>query len=175
MQLDIVIPCFNEEEVLRNTHLRVRNILEEVKSKKLINDFKIIYVNDGSKDGTFDILDEFSQKDPSVKALSFSRNFGHQAALSAGLKFLRGDAVISLDADLQDPPELIENMLLRFHEGFEIVYGVHLVRENDTFFKRTSATLFYKLMQWLGVTIVPHHAEFRLISRQVYRRLFVRH
>ena len=99
MQLDIVIPCFNEEEVLRNTHLRVRNILEEVKSKKLINDFKIIYVDDGSKDGTFDILDEFSQKDLSVKSLSFSRNFEHQAALSAGLKFLRGDAVISLDAD----------------------------------------------------------------------------
>ena len=77
----------------------VRNILEEVKSKKLINDFKIIYVDDGSKDGTFDILDEFSQKDLSVKSLSFSRNFEHQAALSAGLKFLRGDAVISLDAD----------------------------------------------------------------------------
>ena len=99
--------------------------------------------------------------------LSLSRNFGHQAALSAGLKFSKGDAVISLDADLQDPPELIEPMLQRFHEGFEIVYGVRDDREQDTFFKRNSATWFYKLMLWFGVQIIPHHAEYRLISRQV--------
>mgnify|MGYP001024453227 FL=1 len=167
MQLDIVIPCFNEEVVLKEIHLRVKKILEEVKEKKLIDGYNIIYVDDGSNDGTFEILEKYSQKDQSVKALSFSRNFGHQAALSAGLKFSKGDAVISLDADLQDPPELIETMLQRFHEGFEIVYGVRDDREQDTFFKRTSATCFYKLMLWFGVQIIPHHAEYRLISRQV--------
>lgn len=167
MQLDIVIPCFNEEEVLRSTHSRVRSVLEEVKKKKLIDDFNIIYVDDGSTDGTFEILDEFSQEEKFVKALSFSKNFGHQAALSAGLRIAEGDAVISLDADLQDPPELIENMLICYRDGFEIVYGVRNDREEDTFFKRISATGFYKLMQWLGVPIVPHHAEFRLVTRQV--------
>ena len=120
----MLIPCFNEEEVLRSTHSRVRSVLEEVKKKKLIDDFNIIYVDDGSTDGTFEILDEFSQEEKFVKALSFSKNFGHQAALSAGLRIAEGDAVISLDADLQDPPELIENMLICYRDGFEIVYGV---------------------------------------------------
>ena len=167
MQLDIVIPCFNEEEVIKEIHLRVKKILEEIKGKKLIDGYNIIFVDDGSNDGTFRILEKFSQKDQSVKALSLSRNFGHQAALSAGLRFSKGDAVISMDADLQDPPELIETMLERFNEGFEIVYGVRGDREQDTFFKRTSATCFYKLMLWFGVQIIPHHAEFRLVSRQV--------
>jgi len=167
MQIDIVIPCFNEEAVLNEIYLRVKKILEEIKGKKLIDGYNIIFVDDGSNDGTFRILEKFSQKDQSVKALSLSRNFGHQAALSAGLRFSKGDAVISLDADLQDPPELIETMLERFNEGFEIVYGVRGDREQDTFFKRTSATCFYKLMLWFGVQIIPHHAEFRLVSRQV--------
>ena len=167
MQLDIVIPCFNEEEVLRSTHSRVRSILEEVKIKKLIDDFNIIYVDDGSTDGTFELLDEYSQKEKFVKVLSFSKNFGHQAALSAGLRVAEGDAVISLDADLQDPPELIEEMLICYRNGFKIVYGVRNDREEDTFFKRITATGFYKLMQWLGVSIVTHHAEYRLGSRQV--------
>lgn len=167
MQLDIVIPCFNEEAVLNEIHLRLKKHLEELKEKKLIENYNIIFVDDGSNDRTFEIIENFSQKDKSVKALSFSRNFGHQAALSAGLKFSKGDAVISLDADLQDPPELIETMLQRFHEGFEIVYCVRDDREQDSFFKRTSATWFYKLMLWFGVKIIPHHAEYRLISRQV--------
>ena len=167
MQLDIVIPCFNEEAVLMEIHHRVKKILEEVKVKKLIDGYNIIFVDDGSNDKTFEILENFSKKDQSVKALSLSRNFGHQAALSAGLKFSKGDIVVSLDADLQDPPELIEPMLKRFHEGFEIVYGVRDDREQDTFFKRNSATWFYKLMLWFGVQIIPHHAEYRLISRQV--------
>ncbi|MBT3175288.1 MAG: glycosyltransferase family 2 protein, partial [Lentimicrobiaceae bacterium] len=153
--------------MLRSTHSRVRSILEEVKKKKLIDEFNIIYVDDGSSDGTFELLDEYSQEEKFVKVISFSKNFGHQAALSAGLRVAEGDAVISLDADLQDPPELIEEMLICYRDGFEIVYGVRNDREEDTFFKRLSATGFYKLMQWLGVPIVPHHAEFRLVSRQV--------
>ena len=167
MQLDIVIPCFNEEAVLKEIYLRIKKILEEVKVRKLINGYNIIFVDDGSNDRTFEILENFFQKDKSVKVLSLSRNFGHQAALSAGFEFSKADAVISMDADLQDPPELIENMLQRFYEGFEIVYGVRDDREKDTFFKRTSAIFFYKLMLWFGVQIIPHHAEYRLISRQV--------
>ena len=167
MQLDIVIPCFNEEPVLKGIYFRVKNILEEVKVRKLIKDYNIIFVDDGSNDSTFEILEKFFQKDKSVKVLSLSRNFGHQAALSAGFEFSKADAVISMDADLQDPPELIENMLQRFYEGFEIVYGVRDDRAQDTFFKRTSAIFFYKLMLWFGVQIIPHHAEYRLISRQV--------
>ena len=167
MQLDIVIPCFNEEAVLNEIILRVKKILEKVKGRKLIDRYNIIFVDDGSNDGTFEILKKFSLKDQSVKTISLSRNFGHQAALTAGLKFSKGDAVISLDADLQDPPELIETMLQRFNEGFEIVYGVRDDREQDTFFKRTSATFFYKLMLWFGVKIIPHHAEYRLVSRKV--------
>ena len=99
MQLDIVIPCFNEEAVLKEIYLRIKKILEEVKVRKLINGYNIIFVDDGSNDRTFEILEKFSQTDQSVKVLSLSRNFGHQAALSAGLKFSKGDAVISLDAD----------------------------------------------------------------------------
>ncbi len=167
MQLDIVIPCFNEEAVLNEIILRVKKILEELKGRKLIDGYNIIFVDDGSDDGTFEILKKFSQKDKSVKTISLSRNFGHQAALTAGLKFSKGDAVITLDADLQDPPELIDTMLQRFNEGFEIVYGVRDDREQDTFFKRTSATCFYKLMLWFGVKIIPHHAEYRLVSRKV--------
>ena len=167
MQLDIVIPCFNEEAVLKEIYLRIKKILEEVKVRKLINGYNIIFVDDGSNDSTFEILEKFFQKDKSVKVLSLSRNFGHQAALSAGFEFSKADAVISMDADLQDPPELIENMLQRFYEGFEIVYGVRDDRERDTFFKRNSAIFFYKLMLWFGVQIIPHHAEYRLISRQV--------
>ena len=167
MQLDIVIPCFNEEAVLKEIYLRIKKILEEVKVRKLINGYNIIFVDDGSNDSTFEILEKFFQKDKSVKVLSLSRNFGHQAALSAGFEFSKADAVISMDADLQDPPELIENMLQRFYEGFEIVYGVRDDREQDTFFKRNSAIFFYKLMLWFGVQIIPHHAEYRLISRQV--------
>ena len=167
MQLDIVIPCFNEEAVLKEIYLRIKKILEEVKVRKLINGYNIIFIDDGSNDSTFEILEKFFQKDKSVKVLSLSRNFGHQAALSAGFEFSKADAVISMDADLQDPPELIENMLQRFYEGFEIVYGVRDDREQDTFFKRNSAIFFYKLMLWFGVQIIPHHAEYRLISRQV--------
>ena len=167
MQLDIVIPCFNEEAVLKEIYLRIKKILEEVKVRKLINGYNIIFIDDGSNDSTFEILENFFQKDKSVKVLSLSRNFGHQAALSAGFEFSKADAVISMDADLQDPPELIENMLQRFYEGFEIVYGVRDDREQDTFFKRNSAIFFYKLMLWFGVQIIPHHAEYRLISRQV--------
>ena len=167
MQLDIVIPCFNEEEVIRDTHTRVRNVLEEIKDKEILEEFNIIYIDDGSTDLTFEILDELSREEEFVKVISFSKNFGHQAALSAGLRIAEGDAVVTLDADLQDPPELIEKMVNHYHKGFEVVYGIRNDRGGDSFFKRITANAFYKLMQWLGAPIIPNHAEFRLVTRQV--------
>ena len=167
MYLSIVVPCYNEQEVIHITHKKLSNLLNRWKSKKLIDQYEIIYVNDGSNDKTLSYLKEISNKNSSHKILSFSGNFGHQAALSAGLHHAHGNAVVSLDADLQDPPEVIEEMIKKYNEGFEIIYGVRRSRKKDTMFKRLTAQTYYSFMKSMKVNLIYNHADFRLISKPV--------
>jgi glycosyltransferase involved in cell wall biosynthesis len=167
IKLSIVTPVFNEEAVLTTTHGKLVALLEDLSRKSVIADYEIIFVDDGSKDNSLTILRRLAGESPKVKVVSFSRNFGHQPALAAGILHSSGDAVVSLDADLQDPPELIEDMLRKFRDGCDIVYAVRKDRQSDTFFKRAMARLFYRLMQLMGVDLVYDHADYRLISRKV--------
>jgi glycosyltransferase involved in cell wall biosynthesis len=167
MKLSIVIPLFNEEAVISITHTRVSRILAELIKKKSIDDYEIVFVDDGSRDGSLKILRKLAEESPKVKILSFSRNFGHQPGLAAGMLHSTGDAVVSLDADLQDPPELIGEMIEKYREGYDIVYAVRSARQKDTFLKRMTARGFYSLMRMMGVDLVYDCADYRLISRQV--------
>jgi glycosyltransferase involved in cell wall biosynthesis len=167
MKLSVVIPVFNEEGVVAATNARVSNLMEGLFSKGAIDDYEVIYVDDGSRDGTLNIIRNISAGSPRVKYLSFSRNFGHQYALAAGILQAAGEAVVSLDADLQDPPELIEQMLEMYRAGKDIVYAVRKKRQKDTLFKRWTARVFYRGMSFLGVDIIYDHADYRLISNKV--------
>jgi glycosyltransferase involved in cell wall biosynthesis len=167
MLLSIVVPIYNEAEVLALSHGRIMGIADSLVQNGAIDDYEVIYVDDGSTDETISILKRISDLSERFKILSFSRNFGHQPALAAGIIYSSGDAVVSLDADLQDPPELIEEMLKKFCLGNDIVYAVRKSRVMDTAFKRTSARFFYNLMKLLGVDIIYDHADYRLISQRV--------
>jgi len=167
MKLSIVVPVFNEEAVIGAANKRIISFLEDLTWKEIINDYEIIYVDDGSKDNSLSMLRTFSTESQKVKLISFSRNFGHQPALTAGILHSSGDAVVSLDADLQDPPELIEEMLAKYRMGNDIVYAVRRERDGDTFLKRWTARAFYMTMKKMGVDIVYDHADYRLISRKV--------
>ena len=164
MLLSIVIPCYNESEVVIGTNEKITALAGQWVEKGLVDKYEIVYVDDGSADSTLDILTNIASKKPSIKVVSFSGNFGHQAALTAGLKYAAGDVIATLDADLQDPPETIEEMLVKFNEGYEIVYAVRKERQKDTAFKRLTAQCYYKLMKAMGVNLVYDHADFRLIS-----------
>ncbi|KJU83333.1 glycosyltransferase [Candidatus Magnetobacterium bavaricum] len=166
-QLSVIVPCFNEELVIGETNTRVMALLTGFLEKKLITDFEILYVNDGSSDATLEMLRGLASKEKRIKVISLSGNFGHQAALTAGLYNCSGDFAVSLDADLQDPPEVIEAMIERYNSGYDIVYGVRSNRQQDSLFKRFTAQFFYRLMAFMGVDIVYNHADFRLISRAV--------
>jgi glycosyltransferase involved in cell wall biosynthesis len=167
MKLSIVIPCYNEEKVIRETHGRLQRLQAKWVDSGLIEDYEVIYVDDGSEDSTLDILKELTHESKKVKVITFSNNFGHQAALTAGLCHSNGDAVISLDADLQDPPQVMESMIHEFRKGNEVVFGVRRNRDEDTLFKRFTAETFYKLMQIMGVKCIYNHADYRLLSKRV--------
>jgi len=167
MKLSIIIPVFNEEAVINTTHKKITALLDALAWKETIGDYEIIYVDDGSKDNSLSLLRTFSTESQKVKVISFSRNFGHQPALTAGILHSTGDVVVSLDADLQDPPELIEEMLAKYRMGNDIVYAVRRERDGDTFLKRWTARAFYMTMKKMGVDIVYDHADYRLISRKV--------
>jgi len=170
----MVVPCYNEEEVLPKTKEALSRLLESLKTKKLITEKSFIcFVDDGSKDRTWELIEKFSQETPYIKGLKLSRNCGHQNALLAGLFYVEAlsDAAVSLDADLQDDISVIEQMCQKFFQGYEIVYGVRKRRDSDTFFKRTTAEGFYKVMRLMGVEIVENHADFRLMSKRALRWL----
>lgn len=167
--LYLVIPCYNESEVLPETVKRLDEILSGmIRARKIDEKSRVLFVNDGSKDNTWELIKAYSQKNPLVTGLCLSRNRGHQNALLAGLMEAKkhADAVISLDADLQDDVNAIEKMVDAFHEGNDIVYGVRSSREKDTWFKKTTAEGFYHVMKFLGVEIVFNHADYRLMSRR---------
>ncbi|WP_420265898.1 glycosyltransferase family 2 protein [Candidatus Magnetominusculus dajiuhuensis] len=165
MKLSVVIPCFNEEQVIDEVYRRLDTLMRAYVEKALIDDYEVIYVDDGSSDGTLSALKRLAMKDKHVKTISFSGNFGHQPALTAGLYHASGDMAVSLDADLQDPPEIIEEMIKRCEGGADIVYGVRDNRQEDTFFKRATALAFYKIMTLMGVNLIYNHADYRLLSR----------
>lgn len=167
--LYLVVPCYNEQEVLHETAKQLKEkMLSMMTSKKISQNSKIVFVNDGSKDKTWDIISKLHDEDNLFSGIKLTRNKGHQNALLAGLMVTkeRADIVISLDADLQDDIGVIENMVDEYHNGNDIVYGVRSSRQTDTFFKKFTAQSFYKVMKALGVDIVYNHADYRLMSKR---------
>lgn len=173
-KLYIVIPCYNEEEVLGETKKELKKKMGDLIQKKQIDKHsKVIFVNDGSKDKTWDLIQKFYQEDKLFGGINLSRNRGHQNALLAGLLTVKDDAdiVISMDADLQDDIDAIDEMIEKRKEGADIVYGVRNSRKKDSFFKRTTAQGFYRVMKMLGVDVVYNHADYRLTSKRVLNSL----
>ena len=162
--LDIVVPCFNEEAVIEQTHRRLAQVTGGITAVRAT----LIYVDDGSRDGTLVKLRAIAAGDPHVRIVALSRNFGHQYALTAGLDASTGDAVAVIDADLQDPPEVIPEMVARWRAGADVVYGVRATRQGETAFKRGTAHVFYRLLQTLGNADIPADVgDFRLLDRRV--------
>lgn len=172
--LYLVVPCYNEEEVLIETSRRLfGKINKMINEEKISKKSKILFVNDGSKDKTWDMIEELYNKNSIFSGVNLSRNRGHQNALLAGLMVAKeyADMVISLDADLQDDIDVIEKFVEEYYSGSDIVYGVRSSRKTDTFFKRTTALGFYKLMDKLGVNVVYNHADYRLMSKRALEAL----
>ena len=172
--LYIVIPCYNEEEVLEETTKRLTAKLNELIKNKLISkESKVMYIDDGSKDKTWDIIKKINYENKLFVGLRLSRNRGHQNALLAGLMTAKkyADIVISMDADLQDDINAIDKFVNEYYAGSDIVYGVRGARKKDTFFKRTTAESFYKFMKFMGVDIVFNHADYRLMSKRALDEL----
>lgn len=166
MLISIIIPIFNEEETIAELYKRIENVLKSLKF-----DFEIIFINDGSKDSSLKLLENLRQKDNRIKILSFSRNFGHQIAISAGIDYANGGAAIIMDGDLQDPPELIPKMLEKHQESYEIVYAKRKTRQ-DAFFKKFTASMFYRLINMLSDTKIPQEVgDFRLMDRKALNGL----
>ena len=165
----LVVPCYNEEEVLRETASRLKEKMQVLISNKVISDkSRITFIDDGSKDKTWSIIEELNSNDKIFSGVKLSRNRGHQNALLAGLMTVKDycDAAISLDADLQDDINVIDKFIEKFNYGCDVVYGVRSERKTDTVFKRTTAQGFYKIMKALGVDIVYNHADYRLMSKR---------
>ena len=168
--LYMVIPCYNEEEVLPETTKRLEKKLGDLIKKKVISEkSKVMYVNDGSKDKTWELIKKINKDNSMFTGICLSRNRGHQNALVAGLLTAKeyADVVISMDANLQDDINAIDEMLEKYYDGCDIVYGVRSARKTDTFFKRVTAEGFYKFMQMMGVDVVYNHADYRLTSKKV--------
>jgi len=172
--LYLVIPCYNEEEVLPETSRRLLEKLEMMVEKGMVSSkSRILFVNDGSKDRTWDLIEELHEKHPQISGLKLSRNRGHQNALLAGLMTAKqyADILISMDADLQDDIDAVDKFVEEYYNGCDVVYGVRCFRATDTAFKRGTAGMFYKLMQALGVDIVDNHADYRLMSKRAVEAL----
>ena len=164
MLLSVVVPCYNEEAVLRATHERLTSVLAGMSTL----DYELIFVNDGSRDDTQLILTQLQLVDPHVRVLLLSRNFGHQIAVTAGLEEATGDAVVIIDADLQDPPEVIPQMVALWREGNDVVYGMRTDRHGESTFKLWTAKVFYRLINRLSETKMPSDTgDFRLLDRRV--------
>ncbi|WP_028402992.1 glycosyltransferase family 2 protein [Ectobacillus panaciterrae] len=163
VRYSIVVPVFNEEAVISETYKRLTDVM-----KLTGEEYELLFVNDGSRDRTASILKEYSDRDSSVKLIDFSRNFGHQIAITAGMDYALGDAIVVIDADLQDPPELILEMIEKWKEGYDVVYAKRTQRKGETFFKKQTASLFYRLLRASTDIDIPlDTGDFRLIDRKV--------
>lgn len=168
-KLYLAIPCYNEEEVLRDSAQKLKTKYEQLMSDgKITYDSKIVFIDDGSKDSTWSIIESLHKENSIYEGIKLSRNRGHQNALLAGLMTLKdkADAVISIDADLQDDINAFDEMLRKYEDGCDVVYGVRSKRETDTFFKRFTAESFYKILNKLGAKVIFNHADFRLMSKR---------
>ncbi|MEC0599555.1 glycosyltransferase family 2 protein [Bacillus spizizenii] len=163
IQYSVVVPVYNEELVIHETYQRLKEVMDQTKEN-----YELLFVNDGSKDHSIEILREHSLLDPRVKIIDFSRNFGHQIAITAGMDYAQGNAIVVIDADLQDPPELILDMIEKWREGYEVVYAVRTKRKGETFFKKQTAALFYRLLSSMTDIDIPiDTGDFRLMDRKV--------
>lgn len=173
-RLLLVIPCYNEEEILQHTYTILKEYYQGIKASGLITqDSKICFVNDGSRDRTWELIETIAKADSTIIGVQLSRNFGHQSAIMAGLEHHIDDfdCFITLDADLQDDIHAMTSMIQKYQEGARIVYGVRNDRSTDSFFKRITAESFYKVMRKMGVPVVFNHADFRLMDRRVLQEL----
>lgn len=163
----VVVPVFNEREVLNELYKRMISVMD-----KLGEPCEIIFVNDGSNDGSLELMKTFRSQDSRVKIIDFSRNFGHQIAITAGLDYASGEAVITIDADLQDPPEIIPNLIGKWKEGFDVVYGIREKRAGEKIFKLATASIFYRFLKRITDMNIPADTgDFRLMSRKVIESL----
>ena len=168
-KLYLAIPCYNEEEVLRDSAGKLLDKYDNMMADgKITSDSKIVFIDDGSKDKTWSIIKELHSENPVFQGIKLSRNRGHQNALLCGLMTLKdkADAVISIDADLQDDINTFDEMVQKYEEGCDVVYGVRSKRETDTFFKRFTAEAFYKILNKMGAKVIFNHADFRLMSKR---------
>jgi glycosyltransferase involved in cell wall biosynthesis len=165
--LAVIVPCYNEEEVLKETTRRLTALMDTMAGEKSVSDDSYIwYVDDGSEDGTWALIEDLKKDNPRVCGLKLAANRGHQNALLAGLSTVEADITVSIDADLQDDINVIPQMVEEYRSGAEIVYGIRKARDSDSFFKRTSAHFFYKLLHVMGVSVEFNHADTRLMSRR---------
>ncbi|RIX52463.1 glycosyltransferase [Paenibacillus nanensis] len=159
----VIVPMYNEEEVIEHTYKRLKAVMDTAGRP-----YELIFVNDGSKDRSAELIRSFGDNDPNVRLIDFSRNFGHQIAISAGMDYAQGDAIVVIDADLQDPPEVILQMIAKWKEGYEVVYGRRLKRKGETVFKKVTALAFYRLLKSMTNVDIPlDTGDFRLIDRKV--------
>ena len=165
--LSIVVPCHNEQEVLPTSHGRLTKVLQYLIANKKISNYEVIYVDNGSTDDTLRVLKESFENDLHIRIVTLRRNFGYQGSISAGLYHVRGDAAITIDADLQDPPEKIEEMISYFHEGYDLVLGIRNDRSADSFLKRIFSEGYYKLIKLMGAEVVHNHGDFRLMAKSL--------
>lgn len=171
-QIALVVPCYNEVDALPATHGQLRELLQSLIDEGSISEeSRIYYVDDGSQDGTWPLIQGLAARDPLAEGIKLSRNYGHQNALLAGLMQASGDAVITIDADLQDDIQAIPRMLRKLESGHEVVYGVRSSRERDAPFKRYTALGFYRFMKLMGAEVVTNHGDFRLLSRRAIEEL----
>lgn len=163
IKYSVIVPLYNEEAVILETHKRLSAVMS-----KTDGNYELIFVNDGSRDNTEKLAKDICSKDNRVKLINFSRNFGHQIAITAGMDYANGQAVIIIDADLQDPPEVIPNMIKKWQDGFDVVYGKRISRKGETLFKKLTAKLYYRLLSSMtNIEIPVDTGDFRLIDRKV--------
>ena len=163
--LSLVVPCHNEEEVLSSTHQRLTEVLSKLAAQRKFHEYEILYVNNGSTDQTQKVLEDIFHRDGHVRILALRRDFGFQGSISAGLFYAKGDTVVTIDADLQDPPEKIGEMIDCYQKDYDLVLGVRQDRSTDAWLKKFFSENYYRLLKWLGVEVVYNHGDFRLMAR----------
>ena len=172
--LYLVVPCYNEEEIIEKTIIRLKDKMNRlIMDNKISHKSKVMFVNDGSRDNTLNILHKAARDDNMISVLGFSTNFGHQSAILAGMMYSKeyADMIITIDADLQQDIEALDKFIACYMSGSEVVYGIRNDRNTDSFFKKSTATMYYKLLHWLGCDIITNHADYRLMSKKALNAL----
>ena len=172
--LYLVVPCYNEEEIIEKTIIRLKDKMNRlIMDNKISYKSKVMFVNDGSRDNTLNILHKAARDDNMISVLGFSTNFGHQSAILAGMMYSKeyADMIITIDADLQQDIEALDKFIACYMSGSEVVYGIRNDRNTDSFFKKSTATMYYKLLHWLGCDIITNHADYRLMSKKALNAL----